>query len=573
VSLIEAELDRTDAERLDEFERRLIEQGLDPAEAAKVRAEVEDQLDTDPAMSFHDATVAGLAEYSGMSVDEWERGQRAFELYPADVAVIVDQHFDTLAGRTGNREQITVEDLHDAIADESLPDEVRDAAYRLAADGVLFTDMDVAKQTDLSDEPLAAGFRWNEADGIIGRDDVAQYPAKAYQSRILLAWHPLIETANQGYDFGRADSHAGQDDVIAFIGDRDIPVYVRLAVFDVYAERHQLTLDRRQELEQELALDSTGVHVGGTAVLEASAPPARGSGPVVAPARTGPGGGARGGGTGGGSGTAVVAAIVAQLIVVGVESGFDELGRRGIEAAGDPRFVHVDPLTGRRVAADPAELEGLSPAEAKAWAAHFSATGRPPSSIGDTIEPHPYLDVNGQWRMSDTNEPVHDADQIGEPPELIVAPPPGVYVDVNGEWRYEADGEIYDGFELSPTERKERFEWGNPSGRSGGFSSRTFGHTFTRHGRRLKLTQLQDRARVKNTQIGQFLDDDAAAAFLAEHYDPAATAPYLVPIPAGLAARVVYPDGTVNTNPTHVRIVPHGDPDIAIESAYPIVQE
>ena len=63
---------------------------------------------------------------------------------------------------------------------------------------------------------------------------MAEFPAKDYQARILLAWHPLVETAGQGYDLTKVDSHASAGDVVAFIEDEDIPVYVRLAVFDVY---------------------------------------------------------------------------------------------------------------------------------------------------------------------------------------------------------------------------------------------------------------------------------------------------------------------------------------------------
>ena len=200
----------------------------------------------------------------------------------------MDEYFDEIAGRSGNDDQITIEDLQDAVADESLDPEARDAAYRLAADGILFTNLDVAHQTDLSDEPLGNGFAWHEADGIIGRDDVTEFPAKDHQARILLAWHPLVETAGPGSDLTRVDSHATADDVTTFIEDEDIPAYVRLAVFGVYAERHDLTLTEREVLEQELAFDGASYGGGGT-YLDVG----RGGLPrttPVAPARTGPGG-------------------------------------------------------------------------------------------------------------------------------------------------------------------------------------------------------------------------------------------------------------------------------------------
>ena len=409
-SLIDQSLAAGDGERLDDLEQSLIDQGVDPEVAAAVTAEVAAALRADPTLSFAEATRAGFAAHQDISLDEAARAERAFSLSPPEAAAILDEHFDEIAGRHGKDDQVTIENLQDVIGDESVAPDARDAAYRLAADGVLFTNLDVAHQTDLSVEPLGNGFAWHEADGIIGRDDAAVFPAKDHQARILLAWHPLVETAGQGYDLSKVDSHASADDVTAFVEDEDIPAYVRLAVFDVYAERHDLTLTEREVLEQELAFD--GTTFGGATQLDVS----RGGGPArttpVAPVRTGPGG--QTGGSGGGVG--VAAAVYAQVLVASAGFGWNQGRQARIARDGEPAIVHTNPLTGVEVSVDSAELAELSPAESKAYVAYFAAHGTPPPEGTDLIEPHAYLDPFGQWRMSDTNEPVWIEPPIGQVP-------------------------------------------------------------------------------------------------------------------------------------------------------------
>ena len=427
-SLVDAELAATDNERLDAFEQSLIARGVDPDVAADVTQEVAAALRADPTLSFLAAIRIGFAAHQGISLEEAERAQRAFALTPPEAAATLDEHFDEIAGRHGNADQITIEDLQDAIDDASLPPEVRDVAYRLAADAVLFNNLDVAKQTDLSDEPLGNGFAWNEADGVIGRDDVAQFPTKDYQARILLAWHPLLESAGQGYDLNKVDSHASADDVMAFIEDDDIPVYIRLAVFDVYADRHDLNVTERDVLEQELAFDGTTYGSGATS-LDAGRVPGQARTAPAAPVRTGPGG-ARGGSGGGG---AAAAAVYAQLLIISGGYGWTQGRQARIARDGHPTIVHTDPLTARETAIDPAELAGLSPAEAKAYVAYFAVHGTAPPEAVDRIEPHAYLDPVGQWRMSDTNEPVW------------IEPPPGQFYDTQGKLRHAHDQEMVDG--------------------------------------------------------------------------------------------------------------------------------
>jgi len=391
----------TDAERLDALEQTLVGQGVDPEVAAAIAAVVAAALRNDPTLSFAAATLAGFATHQGISLDEAARAERAFTMSPPHAAAMLNQHFDEIAGRRGKRDQITIEDLHDAIDDESLDTAVRDVAYRLAADRVLFTNLDVAHQTDLSDEPLGNGFAWHAADGIIGRDDAAVFAAKDHQARVLLAWHPLVETAGQGYDLARLDSHASADDVAAFVEDADIPAYVRLAVFDVYAARHGLTVSEREVLVQELAFDGANYGGGGT-YLDVSRAPNLARPAPFAPAR--PGHAGPSGGSGGGGGGAA-AAVYAQILVAAAGFGWNQGRRARIARDGDPAIVYTDPLTGVETHLDPAELAHLSPAEAKAYVAHFAVSGTPPPAGADRIEPHPYLDPLGQWRMSDTNEP------------------------------------------------------------------------------------------------------------------------------------------------------------------------
>lgn len=460
VDVVDAELAKTDTERLDGLERNLVQRGMDPAEAAKVRAEVLAQMEADPTLSFREATLAGVAAYQGISLAEAEQASRAFDLYPAEVSAIVEEHFDDIAGRRGNRDQITIKDLHEIIEDESTPVAVRDAAYRLAADQNLFNNMDVAKQTDLSAEPFGSGFNLAEIDGIIGRDDVIQFADKDYQARILLAWHPLVETAAQDYDLSRADSHAGEDDIAAFVEDEDIPAYIRLAVFDAYSERYNLDLTEREVLEQELAFDGSS-YAGRSTYFDVTGRPTGGRLPAVSLTGDRPAGGARPGQSGtprGGSGGAAAAAIYAQLLAATAGFGWRQGRQARIERDGNPQFVHGDPITGQETTIDLSELADLTPAEAKAYIAYFATHGFPPPTITDSIEPHPYLDANGQWRMSDTNEPVHNVDQDGDTGPVPLQNP-DQYYDGQGNLRWKDTNQLVSDVPVRPQYRDRDGTW------------------------------------------------------------------------------------------------------------------
>ncbi|MEM9656631.1 MAG: hypothetical protein AAGA65_31440 [Actinomycetota bacterium] len=163
-------------------------------------------------------------------------------------------------------------------------------------------------------------------------------------------------------------------------------------MFDVYAERHGLTVSEREVLEQELAFDGTNYGGGGT-YLDVSRAPNLARTTPVAPARPGPAGSA-GGSSGGGGGAA--AAVYAQLLIAAAGFGWNQGRQARIARNGDPAIVDTDPLTGTEVSVDPTELAHLSPAEAKAYVAYFAVHGTPPPAGADRIEPHPYLDPFGQ---------------------------------------------------------------------------------------------------------------------------------------------------------------------------------
>ena len=225
-AVVAAELAQTDGERLTQLEQQLKAQGVDQAQAAELVGIVERLLAADRSLGFDDAVIGAMAEFQGVSRAEFEQAIRAFSLERGEAVGVVADSFSEVASRTGRDDQITIEDLQAIVDDPSVDEGLRDAAYRLAADAVLFVDVDVALQSDLSALPYG-GFAWGDGDGVLGRDDFAVFGEKDLQHRVLSAWGPLIDTANQGYDLTEADSVVGEDDVAAFVEDSDIPVYVR----------------------------------------------------------------------------------------------------------------------------------------------------------------------------------------------------------------------------------------------------------------------------------------------------------------------------------------------------------
>ena len=131
-----------------------------------------------------------------------------------------------------------------------------------------------------------------------------------------------------------------------------------------------------------------------------------------------------------GSGGGMAAAVYAQLLVVSTEFGWNQGRQARIARDGVPTIVRTDPVTRLEVTVDPAELVGMSPAEAKAYVAHFAAHGTPPPARTDLLQPHAYLDASGQWRMSDTNEPVW----IEPPPVSSTTPRVGFASPTTRSW-------------------------------------------------------------------------------------------------------------------------------------------
>lgn len=452
--VLDAALAGTDAERLAALEQALIARGVEIAEAAAIRAAVEKQLARDPASSFYDATMEGLATHRGMTRAEAERATRAFTLTRVGAVNVIGEHFDAVAGRAGNAEQITRADLDAVIADDTAGPDLRDAAYRLRWDHPLYNDIDITRDLDLTSQPFE-GYVWDDNDYILGRDDIQQFPAKDYQHRVLSLWHPLLDTADEGYDLGEADSVVGDQAVLAFINDQELPLYARLVVFDVYAERYQLDLAQRDVLYEEYALQTDLGPLPSHTIFTARQPLNPGRGPIVSMPSTGPTKAPTGPRSGGGLGAAALAAVAVFAVTELVDYGQDLYTTH----RGDPVIEHIDPTTGQTTRFQLDELDGLTAGQRKAWIAHVAATGSPPTEPLDQILPHPYLDQQGQWRWSDSNNPLHDAsihgaaDRPDDPLEGILLPPEGVYEDVNGQWRYRVDGHLYDGLLKAPSER------------------------------------------------------------------------------------------------------------------------
>ena len=106
-----------------------------------------------------------------------------------------------------------------------------------------------------------------------------------------------------------------------------------------------------------------------------------------------------------------------------------------------------------------------------------------------------------------------------------------------------------------------KFKWGNPK------STPTYGHTFSQHGKKQTTQQLIDRANgFENPhQVGQWLDDQQAADFLADVVKNREGV-FDVQLPSDIKARSILPDGT-EVVPDMVKIVMK--PDGSIRTAYP----
>ena len=66
---------------------------------------------------------------------------------------------------------------------------------------------------------------------------------------------------------------------------------------------------------------------------------------------------------------------------------------------------------------------------------------------------------------------------------------------------------------------------------------------------------------------GQFLDNQKAAQFILDNVSKLANGAINIPIPNGLPARVIMPDGTFKAA-THIRLIPSGG---GVKTAYPLI--
>ena len=96
-------------------------------------------------------------------------------------------------------------------------------------------------------------------------------------------------------------------------------------------------------------------------------------------------------------------------------------------------------------------------------------------------------------------------------------------------------------------------------------SKPTYGHTFSEHGQKIKPSQLADRARSKGHQVGQYLDDNSAADFIA-FIAKKGPGVHDVPLPQNIKGRSYLPDGT-EIVPDMARIVVK--PDRAVRTSFP----
>ncbi|AYH08029.1 hypothetical protein H4F66_09725 [Pectobacterium parmentieri] len=102
-------------------------------------------------------------------------------------------------------------------------------------------------------------------------------------------------------------------------------------------------------------------------------------------------------------------------------------------------------------------------------------------------------------------------------------------------------------------------KWGNPK------SKPTYGHTFSEHGQKVKPNQLIDRARGKGHQVGQYLDDNSSAEFIA-NIAKKGPGVHDVPLPTNIKSRGYLPDGKEIT-PDMARVVVK--PDGSVRTSFP----
>lgn len=116
---------------------------------------------------------------------------------------------------------------------------------------------------------------------------------------------------------------------------------------------------------------------------------------------------------------------------------------------------------------------------------------------------------------------------------------------------------------LSKVSGENNFKWGNPK------STPTYGHTFLDHGQKRTAQQLIGRANGFGNphQVGQWLDDQKAADFLADTVKQHPGENILdIELPADVKGRAFLPDGTeVEADMARIILKPDG----GIRTAFP----
>ena len=434
-STIEALLERTTSERIEDFEQDLIANGVPETEAAKIAANAEELLESDPSLTFSDAILQAAADHAGVTVEEYEQRLRALQMPRAEAAQILEENFEQVAERTGDSDTISIEDLQEIIADPTVDQEVRDAAFKIAADADLFLDLDTAAQTDViasldgvnrdgSNDRLPGKKSHEIDDGEISRKDLEQFPEKDFLIDTVSAWLPAIDTANEDYNIGKSDGNITQDDVDAFLADESIPEHVRIAVYQTF--ERQFVLQNRAHYG-----------LGAATILEITrtAPPAVPRAPggpkpkaPTTPKPTAPAGPKGGGPRGGGY---LLAAII------GWEVGQRAAPELFPNVNKDTTIRVRDPITGNPTTIDGTIVEQYPADQRTAVIEYIAATGKPPPPEFDPTEKRrfTYYHPKKGWVWADTHEPVPGH------------PPVATYKGDDGIWRYAHSGEPVDGGE------------------------------------------------------------------------------------------------------------------------------
>ena len=442
----------------------LVASGMTEALAAAIAADTVRLVTADPSLKLYAALRRASAAATGVSEDELDRRGRAFGLSRAGAVAVLGAHWEEAERASGGYGKgVTRDGLRAVADDERAPGELRDAAYRLASDPGLFNDLDAAARTR---GVTATGFDRSQTDGLIGRSDVDGFARRDAQIRVVLPWRLLLDTAADGFRLSGADGVIRARDVDRFVHDRRVPVVVRQAAWDLYAESDpdlvrgldgfEPTDDERGDNGLLQAAERgfvTGVPLAGrSSWLTVGRPP----GPASSREPASGGSGAAEAGTGGAGFAGLVAGVVAMALEPVVDAGVDQATAAWdrIRSPGMPgTFVVFNPHTGQPVAVSSEALDGLAGDDAIAAVFWAAATGLAPGA-GSAWPPGPvpdgaWVDEAGVWRDGTTHRPL-----VGEPrwaaaaepgePQLIRAPlrNPRQYEDLNGDLRWRDTNEL-----------------------------------------------------------------------------------------------------------------------------------